>query len=97
MLPIRDLSHPAPIDLAALARNQVRKAQEEVPDYIKRMPVKECIAEAKRLAAELSSPGLKGLDWLNKLKSRIADGERVPLRSQQIVEELTRGQASTEI
>lgn len=88
MLPVKDMSHPAPIDLAALARNQQRKAQAEVPEYIKRMTVDQCRAEAKRLAAELGSPGLRGRDWLNKLKSRIADGEKVPFISQQIVERM---------
>jgi hypothetical protein len=60
----------------------------ELPEYIKSMSVDECRKEAARLASE--RPQFPGKDWLNKLKSRIADGENVPFRSRQIVEEMSR-------
>lgn len=89
MLPV-DISHPPAIDLERLKVNQVRKAMSDLPEYIKRMSVAECRAESARLAAEMSTPGLRGREWAYKLLSRLADGERLPLIAERFAREATK-------
>lgn len=88
MLPVKDMSQQVPIDLEALKRTLVRRANEEVPAYIKRMSTSELISESKRLAAE--RPEYPGLNWAHRLLSRIADGENIPPIAEQMAKAATR-------
>lgn len=90
---VADLTRPVPtLDYAALTASIVRKANAEVPQWIKDLPIADCIKQAHKFAAE--KPAVPGRDWMNRLKSRIADGENVPFISRQIVERMEKWTSS---